>query len=131
LTSAESNPTDVSRIFLVLEDVRSNRQQFLELTVARLADKNDGVRMAAARLLGRIGTAKDGSPLVALLNDADEPVALAAAKALGAIGGSREKLALRIWRSSSNPGAFKELAKEVKKAIDDIEEREKKATERP
>jgi hypothetical protein len=126
LAAADSNPTQVSRVFLVLNEVRSDRKQFLELTVVRLADMHDGVRWAAAKFLGQIGSANDASPLVALLNDPEESVALNAAKSLGVIGGQREKLALIIWSKTSNPAMFKELAKEVKNAIKQIDKRLKK-----
>ena len=123
LNDEKSSYTFVTRVLKTLSKSKEDRSEFVEPTVARLNDADWVMRMAAAELIGDIGTAKEAPPLIALLYDEESGAAGAAALALGKIGGQRELLALTIWQRNNAKSEDVETIKDVNKAIEQIRKR--------
>jgi hypothetical protein len=123
-----SEPVDVSRIFIILEAIKTDRQQFIEPAIRRLADSNNTVRYRAVRLLSHIGGQAEVTPVVALLADTDPTVSYNAATTLKVISSDhRTVAALDIWLNSGNHSDQKELREHVAKCRDELKQRLAKA----
>ncbi len=123
LNDPEAKLGEIIRILGLLSDVDADRSRFLEHAVRRTADTIPQIRSNAARLLGKIGTIAEASPLVALLSDKNEVSVNAAATALAAIGGPRELVALDAWLLGVAHADYPQLREHVKKCRTELVER--------
>ncbi len=140
LADRDANPTELTRLFIVLLAVKADRSRFLESTVAKLSHSDKSIRNVAVSLLGDIGSELDTAPIVALLADEEFTVGVAAAKAISTIGGPRELAALNIWLIVTKPenyskewqGSYESLRKNVTKSRDALKARlDKEKVQKP
>ncbi len=140
LAMRDVNRLEVSRMFIVLANVKGDRSRFLEPAVTKLSDSDNAIRRDSVGLLAEIGSERDTAPIVALLNDEEFTVGVAAAKALSTIGGPRELAALNIWLTVTKPenyskewqGSYESLRKNVIKSRDALKERlDKEKAQKP
>jgi len=106
LKDDRSDPWHVSRLLLFLCSVKSDRKQFHDLAVHRLAHSDAGVRMEAVKLLSQIGNEHDTAPVIALLSDGDFLTAYRAAETLTAIGGPKDLMAMNAWLNATDHKRF-------------------------
>jgi HEAT repeat protein len=127
LGSTDTTPQEASRILFVIRQVNADRSRFVRTAVQHLAHKDPDVRWEAVQLLGKIGTAADASPVVALLSDgekvADQVIPYAAAKTLAAIGGRREVVAMDAWLLGASHRDDPHLRAHVKTCRDELQKR--------
>ena len=123
LNDPKARPVEIYRAFYFISKIDADRSRFLEHAVRRTSDPTDQIRSTAARLLGKIGTIAEASPLVALLSDKDEVVVNAAATSLAAIGGPRELVALDAWLLGVAHADYPQLREHVKKCRAELVER--------
>src|SRR5262249_51397864 len=83
--------------------------RFVQPALRAVAHPQPKVWVAAAELLGEIGSPKEASVLVALMANENYEANLAAAKALEATGGPSEVVALTAWLKGSSHNGDKEL----------------------
>ena len=105
LTAKDVEADEITRIFLALAAVKSDRSQFLEYVITGLSHRDDGVRRSAVQLLAHIGSSRDIAAVVALLSDKEWTVSIVAAKTLVAIGDRRALAAMDVWLATSYPRA--------------------------
>jgi HEAT repeats len=97
--------------------------------VAKFADADAKVRVAAVESLKKVGSRADSTAVVALLHDPDAKVREAAAEWLGAVGGKRELIALEIRLrepKATDDAAFDAVAKAKKAVAERVDADEKK-----
>jgi HEAT repeat protein len=113
-----------SRIYQVLDLIKDDRSRYVLPAKKDLVNLHSGVRSAAARLLGKIGTERDCSPLVALLFDDSDTVLVSAAESLAQIGGPDEVLAIDAFlRSAAVRGWHPEFLAHISKQRDELRAR--------
>lgn len=123
LKNPKADPMEVSGVLSMLFNVKADRSRFLKYVLSRLTDSSSRVRMAAVRLLGRIGASAEASAVVPLLSDENEGVVNYAAETLAAIGVSKELVAMDEWLRGDNRRDFPELREHVQKCRDDLKKR--------
>lgn len=123
LNDPEAKVGEIIRILGLLSDVEADRSRFLEHAVRRTADPIPQIRSRAAKLLGKIGTIAEASPLVALLSDPDVVVVNFAATALAEIGGPRELVAMDVWLQGTTHIVHSSLYDKVKMRRTELVER--------
>lgn len=102
--------------------------------VAKFADADAKVRVAAVEALRKVGSRADSTAVVALLHDPDATVRTAAAEWLGAVGGKRELVALEIRLrepKATDDAAFDAVAKAKRAVAERVEADEKKLKDKP
>jgi hypothetical protein len=97
LSDPKSTSDEIGRAFCVLSDIEADRRRFAKHAVMHLTDADFGSRLNAVNFLGKIGSAADASPVVALLSDRDISLVYAAARTLAAIGDPNEVVAMDVW----------------------------------
>ena len=127
ISDPKSKAQHVYRALGVIENVRVDRSQFVELAIQRLGDDSDLIRLSAARLLGEIGNSRDTPPIVVLLSDDRREVVCAAANALAAIGDKRTVAAMDVWLKSLHHSDDPEIRAHVAKCRDGLMKRLEKS----
>ena len=84
-------------------EMKGDRAPALDPCVVRLADPHPMVRLFAAELLAKIGTARDLAPVAVLLSDKEPDVRFAAARTLAAVGDRRALAAMDTWLAGLPP----------------------------
>lgn len=124
LTDEQSPGPSVSGVLKILSHSKGDRSRFVDLAVAKLTT-NVQWRNDALFLLGRIGSEREASPIVALMSDPFSTYL--AAEAIAAIGGPRELVAFDVWLATNPLRKREDLRKHVAKFRDDLKQRLEKA----
>ena len=124
LADPKANQLDIAHVFSALHLLRCGGPRFLKSALGEFSHRDAGVRTAAVKLVGQIGTVAEAPQLVPLLLDREPMVLYAAANALADIGGPRELIAMNR-RLSQNKwiDASLNLRQHVEKCRDRLEKR--------
>jgi hypothetical protein len=123
---ADPNHTSNERmhIFVVVAATKADGSRYRELAIKSLSHPDETLRIAAVRLLAKIGSEQDTAPIVALLSDEDHLVVVEAAKTLATIGGWRDLVAFEAWLRKAKARKFDpDWTKGVEKARDALKKR--------
>lgn len=123
LSDPRASYLEVANVFGILCNVKADRRCFIRHVFYRFTDSDYGVRSSALRLLERIGSPAESSPVIALLSDEHTEVGYAAAKTLAAIGGPNEVVAMDVWLRGITYREDRQLREHVQKCRDALKKR--------
>lgn len=76
-------------IIQLIADLEKKGQPAVEYLLLTLKDEDKGIRIAAARALGKMGDQRSVGPLISMLEDKDRDIRFISAQVLGKIGDFR------------------------------------------